>query len=154
MITSAGIMLVSSSPIMKSDESGPIRGSAIFGRFITADRATWMGVGGVPDVAVFPAATYDHPSQLRTAVVELQHTNLPVTTNYNRDYLYSHKVLPDVTGKPALVVEARIARTVSDLGQRAVELTSLFLLLSIAVLVLAACSISRDPQAGPASDGE
>ena len=57
MITSAGIMLVSSSPIMKSDESGPIRGSAIFGRFITADRATWMGVGGVPEVAVFPAAT-------------------------------------------------------------------------------------------------
>lgn len=118
--TSQGPMLVSSRPILTTDQMGPIRGTMIMGRFLNSNyvrtlgeqiqlpiRAEMLPESPVPGVVVEPAGsprayTYDErlPEVLRVSTI-----------------------FPDVFGKPLLRLHVTIDRRIMQKGQNVIYFT-------------------------------
>jgi two-component system, NtrC family, sensor kinase len=137
VITSHGPILIAGSPIIKSNGEGPPRGAMVFGQFLDAgvialQTKTHLTISGMAggkmstDQAAI-AAELGRDGVLSTVV----------RTHGEVDHVY--RVLPDLFGKPALLLQIDVPKTTSARGKEAVQyaLFSLFiagLLVTIAMV--------------------
>ena len=122
--TIAGPMLISSRPVLRSDESGPPAGAVVVGRFLNAARLQDLrdrtGVDLRWIFADTQAASRPGVDATRTAVI-------------------ARRTLPDIYGKPFLTLETVTPRQVSVLGEQSVAVVSRLLLFAgLALVVLLA----------------
>ena len=136
--TGLGPALISSRPIVRSDDSGPVSGALVMGQFLDDARlqrlrertevaVSWF-LTDDPDAAAeeFDAAALS-PDATRTRVSETSIT--------------SYKVLNDINANPLLLVETVTPRHISALGTKTVNVGIVFLgiagvLVTIAVSLL------------------
>lgn len=131
LMTSKGAMLVGARPIITSKHEGPILGAVIMGRLLDEDGVAEiakrtrvdLGFWSIPDHAV-PA---EH-------LVALQHLKSePVGTAWLRDEalpadnvatLRGYSIIRDVFDKPALLLRAKLPRTIALRGMAAANIAT------------------------------
>ncbi len=112
------VLLIASSPIVTSDYRGPVRGSVVIGKFI--DERVARGFGNLV--------------QLETGFYRLDDETLPQNVLEARDELLAgsgslsrplsettvagYTLLPDLTGRPALLLEVEAPRVIYAQAQR------------------------------------
>lgn len=108
VLTDLGLALISSKPILRSDDSGPIAGALIMGQFLDTARIARM--------------------QARTEVDmhwRVAHDQMAVDSAHSFDAgqssISGHTTLPDIYGKPMLILKTETARNISDLGSQSVR---------------------------------
>jgi len=135
MVTSSGPMLVAAKPILTSEGGGPPRGAVIFGQFldmaaVASQTETRLSITDITGGKMMPAQA--------AIAAELRRGGLGKTLiRSNGDVDHVYRVLPDLFGKPALLLLVEVPKAISAQGKEAV-LFALGSLLVAGILVLVA----------------
>lgn len=114
--TGLGPALISSRPILQSDDSGPVSGAVVMGQFLDADQLRRIRERTDAVVSwMFALDTASGPPILETLSAGEQHievTDSKITT---------YKMLADINGEPLLLLQTDTPRQISALGANTVN---------------------------------
>ncbi len=112
--TAFGPMIVSSLPILRSDEKGPIAGAAVMGQLLNQSRLAELRERTDVDLA-WDFVALGHDAEM-TAAFETSATEIA-----------GQKVFNDVHDQPLLVLKTKTPRSISSLGSQTIDVATLFL---------------------------
>ncbi len=121
--TGLGPMMISSRPILRSDDSGPIAGALIMGQFLNAERLARLQDRTEVDMHWEFAGFGDEPAAPIQAVGT-------VRQEVSSDAISGSKVLADIHGSPFLILHVDTPRSISSLGDQTINAALLFLAVS------------------------
>ena len=131
--TPVGFMLAASYPILKTDRSGPGMGRVVAGRFLTSDLVDEISAAASIDADFYPLSDPQLPQAVQSAIAALTASSDSSTLEYTDKEAITRKILTDLSGSPAILLEVHTPRTISAIG--GVTVTSTQLLLSIAMIL-------------------
>jgi sensor domain CHASE-containing protein len=140
LLTAQGPVLIAAKPIVTSQNQGPVRGTVVFGRFLDAAAISTIAKQTGVQLTILLARDSGLPPESAAALAELEASGgslIREDVNQNRVY----RLLPDLFGQPALLVQVEVPRTISAQGQAATDF-ALRSLLSAGLLVLTVLVIS------------
>jgi len=130
--TALGPMIISSQPILRSDDSGPVAGAVVMAQFLNEQRLARLIERTEVDTTWLLVENY---------VIEGEHEisdimigELPV--RLSDEFVTNCIVLADILGNPYLLVSAKTPRTITSLGQQTVGAAVLFLAAAGILLVV------------------
>lgn len=116
--TELGPMIISSQPILMSDDSGPVAGAVVMAQFLDRERMallqerTDVSLGWQPE--------------FNLAMFDVEDTYIEVSEKF----ISSQTILNDIFGAPVLVLRTATARNISSLGSKTLQAAMMFLLLA------------------------
>jgi len=121
--TALGPLLISSQPILHSDDSGPVAGAVVMGQFLDQSRLARLRERTEVDMSwlnleEFLADDEREPSDIELGMLPVRISDATITNCL---------VLADIFGSPLLVLSAKTPRKISDLGRQTVNTALLFL---------------------------
>jgi len=120
VMTERGPLLVASRPIMTSENTGPIRGTLIVGRFLDERQVQQLIERTRVEFALWPANSAELPPAARRELALLgPESPLRVDSSDSRR-LSAYTLLRDVSGQPALLLRADVPRLISQQGRSAI----------------------------------
>jgi diguanylate cyclase (GGDEF)-like protein len=135
----AGIMLlregpaqVVSTPIVTTEDEGPIQGALIVGRFLHAGQLAALSRRTQLSLALHRYDAADLPHDMRVARSQLSRTNKMVMRPLSKGQLAGYTLLDDIYGQPALIARATIPRDIYAQGRA----TMLYMLVTLLVATL------------------
>ncbi len=139
--TTAGAMIVASFPILNSEGRAPIHGTLTIGQFLTDELVADLGRHATIDLSIHVMGEKGLPSHIVAAFRE--YPNDDTTIVAYSEFVHGLKVLRDVHGDPAAVVEIRQPRRISRIGVDTIRTTMLFLAIGSLGFLLAALFFTR-----------
>lgn len=131
LTTAQGPLLVAAKPILTSAQTGPARGSLVFGLFL--DGAAIAEQARV-DLTVLPIMGKPLPPEQAAVVGELGDKGESIIREGDGvDQVY--RVLPDLLGRPALLLRVDVPKAISAQGQSAIRYAQISLLV-VGLLIL------------------
>lgn len=121
--TGLGPMIISSRPILRSDDSGPVAGALIMGQFLDDTRLERLQRRTEVDMH------WDFADVGAAAGNEALRPGAQ-SQRFGADAITSRKVLADIHGTPFLILRADTPRNISDLGAQTVRAAMLFLVIA------------------------
>lgn len=129
-------MLVSSRPIVTTNNEGPIRGTLIMGRFLDEEYVKTLVEQTHVNFCISPVAGNDALPEMQKKILKSITPNEPLLMRGDdSDFLSVYGVFPDVEGIPALLVRADIPKDISVKGYGALRF-ALFSILFVGVIIL------------------
>lgn len=118
MILDGKPIMIASEPILKSDYSGPARGSLTFGRYLDARELSRFSEITLSDISAYPIGRLDSRlSNVLTSITKAAPVQIRVIDNTK---IAGYTLLKDIKGHPAFLLEVRMPRDASFAGQKAV----------------------------------
>jgi len=116
-----GPMIISSRPILRSDESGPIAGAVVMGQFLSNSRLARLRERTEVDMAwsTVDANTGSGPD----AIFETE-----------TSVISARKTLTDIHGRPFLALQTETPRSISSLGSQTIIAATLFFIVAGALV--------------------
>ena len=134
--TPVGFMIAASYPILKSDRSGPGIGRVVAGRFLTSDLADEISTAASVDVDFYPLSDPQIPHAVQSAMAVLAASSDSSTLEHTDEDVITRKLLTDLFGSPAILLEVHTPRTISAIGRMTVRSTQLLLSTAIILFVV------------------
>ena len=134
MVTEAGPVVVSATPILKSNNEGPPRGTLIMGRFLNTDMVMQIAAQTQVD---FSLAVFPDLSTRRELVINKE-TPYEVEV-VDGDYLNVRSIFPAINGNPVIAITTNFQRKISRKGYDTVQngiYSILFFGMGILILIL------------------
>jgi len=125
--TGLGPILISSMPILRSDNSGPIAGAVIMGQFMNASRLARLNERTEVDFEWHATAGFSRNIGVDPLSIAGDDIHLDAS---NASSVQSYMTLADIFGEPLLVLEADTPKRISALGSRTVNAAMLFLVIA------------------------
>ncbi|MDH3433061.1 MAG: response regulator [Gammaproteobacteria bacterium] len=136
-------LLVVSYPILKSDETGPPAGSFVLGRFLGSDSAIEFGKRATADVAIHPVTPESAPFGTATTMQRLVDSDEGLIQQITDTSIIQYRLLRDIRDTPAVVLEVRTPRRITQIGSAAVQTFMTFLIAVSMVFLLSAWLFTR-----------
>ena len=115
-MTAKGPMLIASRPILTSNNEGPIRGSLIFGRFLT-DKIIKTLVDQIQvDFQIFPRMAESLPESVKDIPNRISDESGYIIEVSSHDHVDSYTTFPDINGDTAFLIKSKTSRKISDKG--------------------------------------
>ncbi len=124
--TALGPLLISSRPILRSDDSGPIAGALVMGQFMDQARMERLAERTEVDLHWHPVDELQQHHDLEPLAISTDGIRLETTD----DTVSSYMILSDIFGEPLLVLDADTSRRISALGDQTVNVAMLFLIVT------------------------
>ncbi|MDX1507664.1 MAG: CHASE4 domain-containing protein [Woeseiaceae bacterium] len=131
--TDAGPAIISSKPILRSDDSGPVAGALIMGQFLNDARL--QRIRERTEVAVSWLFT-DDPRSAAAITDNIGLSEGQIRMDVGEESITSYKTFADIHGNPLLMLRAESPRRISALGDQALHAGLLFLCV-VSVLIVA-----------------
>lgn len=132
LVTANGPALISAKPILTSDNKGPVKGYLVLGRFLnTASIAEQIRIG--LHTTILGAETMNLETD--AILAQLHGYDDTIVRNDGADNQV-YKVMPDVDGKPALLLRVDVPKLISSKGEKDVRFALLSLLGAGLVIVV------------------
>lgn len=122
-------ILITSQPIVTSDIQGPVRGSLIIGRNLDATQIQRLSEQARLPLKLHQVDDKQLPESLREIGEKLNQQNTIIQA-LDETNLAVYSIIPDIDGKPALILEVNIPRTTYQQGKA--SLTYLLIILIVA----------------------
>ncbi len=121
--TALGPLLISSQPILRSDDSGPVAGAVVMGQFLNESRLARLREQTEVDMSWLNLEEYlandeRESSDIQTGILPVKISDATIT---------NCMVLADIFDRPLLVLSAKTPRNISGLGRQTVNAALLFL---------------------------
>ncbi|MGB3694342.1 MAG: adenylate/guanylate cyclase domain-containing protein, partial [Spirulinaceae cyanobacterium] len=133
------LLLIASHPIVTSDHEGPIRGSLIMGQYLNPSKIKSLEKQTQLSLNLYSLANPQLASGLKEVVSELRQTeenfpdNLleaPISVEpFNKKVIFGYALLPDITGKPAILLRVEMPREIYQQGLNSLSYLIISLLL-------------------------
>jgi len=141
--TPVGNLMLTSYPILRSDDSGPVMGSVIVGRFLTTEIANEIGMAASIEVFIYPLLDPELSDSVQRTIAALSVSSNSSMVEQTAENTFSRQLLTDVSGAPVALVEVRTPRKISLIGTATVNSTLLLLSLAIVLFILVAVWLLR-----------
>lgn len=134
-----GPMLITSRPVLTSEDEGPIRGALVMGRYL--DDAVLQGLAATLrlSLTVLPLHDLNVPSDFQKAHSRLSGESPIVVQPLNEEIVAGYTILDDIYGEPVLMLRVDTPRDIYQQGQYSMGYYLLSLI--IYVFVFGAVSI-------------
>jgi sensor domain CHASE-containing protein len=119
LMTQRGPMLISSQPIINSNNEGPIRGTFLMGRFLHEEAIESLAEQTRVDLSIRPIADPELPAEDGRAMTQITSEKPTLIEERAEGMLAVYAVFDDVAGKPALLMRADVPREISAKGKAA-----------------------------------
>jgi PAS domain S-box-containing protein len=133
--TRHGVMMISANPVLTTDNKGPSRGSMIMGRLITDETVALLSEQVSMSLQTWPASAGGIPQEAK----DLGKGQIRLV-EVSEDILHAFSLIPDISGRPALLLKASLKREVMSQGRWAYTL-GLIYIVAVGLIVLAAVSL-------------
>jgi sensor domain CHASE-containing protein len=139
MMTAKGPMLVSSRPILTSQQKGPPAGTLVMGRFLDDSLVKVLAEQTRVDFQLWPAGSRDMPESAKDVPAIISEDNPVVVREHGRDLVRVYRTYADIQGKPALLLQAEVPRDITAKGRNALRFAMVSILavggVTLAVLI-------------------
>jgi signal transduction histidine kinase/DNA-binding NarL/FixJ family response regulator len=135
--TRQGPMVVISRPIIRTDASGPILGTVIFGRFLDDRKLTELRDQTGVDFQLTAARGDALAAPDRAAYDDLVSSGAASLRREGREVIANYSIYPDIHGAPAFLLRIQTPREIAKLGTDALNGALIFLLLTGLLLAAA-----------------
>lgn len=116
-MTSKGHMIISSRPILTSNNEGPSHGSLMMGRFLTAPIVKILADQTQVDFQIFPVQADSIPETLRGISTQLTDKSpYLIKTNKHDNQTQIYTAYPDIEGNTALLIKSKTPKKITDRG--------------------------------------
>jgi len=137
--TDAGPLAVSATPILKSNDDGPLRGTLIMGRFLNSDMVRQIAEQAQVDFSLMPIDA----SAVRQVSKNIANAPYKIEIIDN-DQLKVHSIVSDINGNPALALTTNFYRNISSKGYETVHNGILSILIpGMGILILVLLSLKK-----------
>lgn len=130
-----GPMLLTARPILTSEQKGPSRGTLVFGRYLDAKEFATIASPFQVFITATSLANVDNDGARLVEEIAASDGNLLVRTT-SREMLTALKLLPDLFGAPALLLEVSQKRSVYEQGLYTIKVLRWCLLIISALVCL------------------
>jgi two-component system NtrC family sensor kinase len=130
--TQHGPMIISSRPILMSDDSGPVAGAVVMAQFLDSERLALLQERTEVNVGWTPYVEFEQQPMLDVAEFNEDDTHVHV----HDSSIVNEIILKDIFGAPALVLRTATSRNISALGYQTMQAAMMFLLLAGLVLTV------------------
>ncbi len=131
-----GPMLISSRPIITSDDEGPIKGALIFGRYFDSSELELLAGRTLHSLSVIEYRAAEMPADFKTARSFLSKKNPIFVQTLDEDRIAGYAVLEDIYGRPNLLLRVDVKRDIHSLGKKTLSYFVISLLISGLVFVV------------------
>jgi len=124
--TAYGPLMLVSKPSLDSNSHGPNRGALVFGRFLDAPAIRRISKQARVEITALPVPDIAPDSEQAVVAAELGYsggTSIRATDGENCIY----QILPDIYGKPALMLQVKVPKLISAEGRSANRHARMFL---------------------------
>jgi len=128
-------MLVSSRPIVTTNNEGPIRGTLIMGRFLDEEYVQTLVEQTHVEFCLWPIAGNALPAEERKILASIPKNEPLLISSPSKDHLHVYGTFPDIKGSPTLLVRADISKEISARGEAALRF-ALISIFAVGVVVL------------------
>lgn len=128
--TEFGPMIVSSRPILMSDNSGPVAGALVMAQFLDSARLALLRERTEVRVGWTPFDEIVQQPEFNLAMFDTEQSYVEVSEKF----ISSQAILNDIFGAPVLVLRTATLRNISALGSRTLQAATVFLLFAGLVL--------------------
>ena len=136
ILLNEGPMMIVSQPILKSDYSGPVRGTLVFGRYLDMTELNRFGQLTLSNVAAHRVDGI-MDSNLRTVFKSLSAQESVFIQTLTTRSIAGYTLVKDIHGTPALILRVGIPRDAYLLGQNAI----VYYIISVLLIGLAAAAV-------------
>lgn len=127
-----GPILIAARPVLKTDGSGPSRGTLIMGRYLNATAIKHLAVRTHLSITFYPVEDPQLPDDVQ-AVRDLLLHKVPILVQpLNTQTVAGYTIIKDISGQPALIVRVDLPRNIYQQGQASIY----YLVLSVLVVGL------------------
>lgn len=135
-----GAMLFTSRPILTSEQLGPIRGALVFGRYLDDEEIEQIAQSQQIILTISPLPLTKGTSKQREILQTMQQTGEKLAVQRNgEDSIAAFLQINDISDYPLLLLEAKLERSIYQLGlQTENTLHWLLLLMSIVICLVVA----------------
>ncbi|MEP5763786.1 MAG: response regulator [Halieaceae bacterium] len=141
--TPEGLLMLVSRPITNNDDTAPVTGSLLVGRFLGEAVIEKVRRDASVDIQVYELAEAVLPERIRVVPEQLAGREDEVMSGIWESHVYTRSLLLDVTGEPVAVLETHTERRISALGAEAANTALAFLCLSIGLFIVIAWLLLR-----------
>jgi sensor domain CHASE-containing protein len=142
-------MLVSSRPIVTTNNEGPIRGTLIMGRFLYKDSVKTLVEQTRVNFRLWPITGYALPEAEREVLKDISDGQPLLISDSDNNLLLVYATFPDIQGVPALLVRADIPREISTKGAAALRFALLSILVGGIVILVVLFVLLQRTVVGP-----
>lgn len=119
ILLNEGPMMIASQPILKSDYSGPVRGTLVFGRYLDLAELNRFGQLTLSNIAVSRTDSV-MGSDFQTAFKSLSAQKSVFVQTMTTRTIAGYTLVKDIRGTPALILRVNTPRDAYLLGQNAI----------------------------------
>lgn len=147
--TEHGPMLLASRPILTSEGEGPIRGTVILGRFLNDALVSDLGLRTSVKIALWPLDSPEIPPEEGAVLADVTSSAEPVLVERGKEVLDVYTTVADMRRAPALLVRARLPRSIMMRGANAVRYAFLSTMASGLLLLLVLLAVLQTTVLAP-----
>ena len=136
MLTEKGPMLISSQPILTSNDKGPIRGTLLMGRFLNDDVIKTLVEQTQVNFLIYPIQTGSLPESTRGILSRLTATSPFLINESDDNHLMTYTTFPDIKGRPVLLIRSEIQRKISAKGHTTMRYAMYSIILAGLVMLI------------------
>ena len=136
ILLNEGPMMIASQPILKSDYSGPVRGTLVFGRYLDSAELNRFGQLTLSNITVSRVGSVID-TDFQTALKSLSAQNSVFIQTLTTRTIAGYTMIKDIRGNPALILRVNAPRDAYRLGQNAI----LYYIISALVIGLLAAVV-------------
>lgn len=129
ILTDDSPMLVTSQPILNSDQQGPAKGTLVFGRYLDRRYVQYLSEALRGEVSL---KRLDDPQLTATdaeAISQISSENPVITQPEDETRIHGYTILDDISGNPAIMLRITMPRDIYAEGQGAVAVFFVALLI-------------------------
>jgi len=121
VLTDLGPMLIASRPVIPTNREGAIMGTLIVGRFLNEARQRSLSERTHLPLQIWPVTSPDIPAQIRMRMNELLRDKSMQSPHLwtEPETIKAVRMMADISGDPAIVLNITVARDISVRGQAA-----------------------------------
>ena len=126
MALSDNLILMASRPVVTSESQGPIRGALIFGKYLDSMEIEKISRESFTTVNII---SREHLlTENKTIYSKMNNPGDSTVFAFSSDQISGFVMLPDINGRPALILEAKMPRDIYKEGRQGVALFLIFML--------------------------
>lgn len=127
-----GPFLISSKPILTTNNEGPIRGSLIFGKFLDDSIVNEIEELTYFSIKLYDLNSFSLPEDVLFAKTQLLNGEVYVVNPISKDQIAGYKILNDIYGKPVLISKVDLPRPVYNQGLFTIK----FFIITASILII------------------
>jgi two-component system, cell cycle sensor histidine kinase and response regulator CckA len=144
ILTSYGPMIISANPILTSTNKGPRHGTMIMGRFLSKELVSLLAEQVSVDLHAWALDDPSLPESKKSIIQFLNDRKRQVKLEeVSADKINAYRVINDVGGNPAILLQATSPREIMQKGRWAYTLGMLFIIGAGIIMLSAASSAMR-----------